>query len=53
MSDAGIEPVTSALWGCGIAINMKAQYGIVSRSRVGRWKWQRAEQLFDLPDVVR
>src|SRR3954454_12230565 len=26
---------------------------IVSRSRVGRWKRQRTEQLFDLPDVVR
>jgi hypothetical protein len=26
---------------------------VVSRSSVGRWKWQRGEQLFDLPDVVR
>src|SRR5215210_6102736 len=25
---------------------------VVSRSSVGRWKWQRGEQLFDLPDVV-
>jgi hypothetical protein len=29
-----------------------AELVVVSRSSVGRWKWQRGEQLFDLPDVV-
>jgi ketosteroid isomerase-like protein len=29
------------------------EWTVVSRSSVGSWKWQRGEQLFDLPDVVR
>jgi hypothetical protein len=37
----------------GIELLTEEEYRVVSRLSVGRWKRQRGEQLFDLPDVLR
>ena len=50
-----LEKLGPALYSPGCVEGKFSDVGlpVVSRSSVGSWKWQYAEQLFDVPDVLR